>query len=134
MTTEAKITYVAPKLEGKESYPAWAFAMKIHLKTAGLWAVIYNNAQKTETKTIEQQCQEALTMLVSTISRDEMLNITHCQLLGEIWTHFENTYGKRTGNLIQDLHNEIHNLTCNSNDDVKHMLTKIRPSEDSLRA
>lgn len=58
-----------------------------------------------------QKAQQAFSMLLSSISGDEIAKATHCTTAKSIWNHFKQTYGSKSSNLKLELMNELSSIT-----------------------
>lgn len=127
--------YACVLLDGKETYPAWAFTLREHLTTAGLLEFVINEPTASEekgmTKATDEQlvdarkAQEAKSIILSTIKQGEVVKILHCKTTYEMWTHFARAYGLKTSNAKVELSNELQSFRCASAADVPMAVNKI---------
>lgn len=118
-------------LKGKENYQVWPYTLKNHLKTAGLVQFITRQDEEVKidhpdqmAKPTVDRSQEAKSMILSTLSKSEVRHIIHCDTAYDIWSNFENAYGKKTSKMKLELMNELNAIGCKSAAEVSLSSTK----------
>lgn len=124
--------YACVVLNGKSNYTAWAFTIREHLVTAGLFRFVESPVNLVEpvaiagdTEVIRDPAQEAKSIILSTLSASEIDKIVHCRTAHEIWAHLENSYGRKTSNAKLELLNELNSFTCKNAAEVQIVTYKI---------
>lgn len=80
-----------------------------------------------------QKAQQAFSMLLSSISGEEIAKATHCTTAKSIWDHFKQTYGSKSSNLKLELMNELSSTTFKTAKEVPDGLNKILATRGKLR-
>ena len=157
-------TFASIQLTGKDNYAVWSYTMEEHLITFNLFDFVspkgkllsQHLAELKAVKGIEavevteaiqegpsvtkdpgkvaDRSQEAKSILLASMSADEIAKIIHCKTAADIWRHFKDAYGKKSENEELELMMELNSLKCVAAKDVAETVNKALTLKGKLNS
>lgn len=111
----------------EENYAGWKFQMKQVLKSKNLWRFIEQPSE-------DPRAEQAMTMIITSISYENLLKVINCKDAYGTWKALESIYENKSSSEKQMLLAQFHSFKITSARDISKSLSQIQEMAARLKA